>query len=173
MKTCAKCEETKPLSEYYQRSANADRVLSTCKTCRSAYKSARYAALKASGPLVDVTHKVCARCCVDKPAAEFYVNHSKTDGLRSNCSLCTREQQLLSRYGLTIADYDAMFDAQGGCCAICAVAEVDAAMGRFHVDHCHTSGEVRGLLCHNCNTGLGKFKDDINALAAAITYLES
>jgi hypothetical protein len=48
----------------------------------------------------------------------------------------------------------------------------EVAKGRLHVDHCHTSGKVRGLLCHNCNLALGLLKDKIEVLANLIVYLE-
>lgn len=70
-------------------------------------------------------------------------------------------------YGLTQDDFDRMFTAQDGTCAICR--------GAFNrtpcIDHCHATGLVRGLLCDGCNRGLGYFKEDGAALARAITYL--
>jgi hypothetical protein len=73
--------------------------------------------------------------------------------------------QLKAKYGITDEDYDAMAEAQGYRCAIC---ESDAP---FVVDHCHQTGRVRGLLCHNCNVGLGHFKDNPQILTAALQYL--
>lgn len=61
--------------------------------------------------------------------------------------------------------------SQQGRCAICGVLEAEASRGRFHLDHDHDSMAVRGLLCGNCNTGLGHFKDDPSRLRAAIKYL--
>jgi hypothetical protein len=61
-------------------------------------------------------------------------------------------------YGITIADYDRMFDEQNGLCAVCGS---DKALGRgrrFHVDHDHITGKVRGLLCHLCNTAIGRIE---------------
>ena len=173
MKTCTKCEETNPLSEYSKHTTTADKLQSYCKACCATANRKRYLAHKAAGPSVVVTHKVCSSCDVDKPATEFSTRPTSSDGLRHICSVCKRESELLRKYGLTLADYDAMFDAQGGCCAICQVAEVDAVKGRFNVDHCHTTGTVRGLLCHRCNTSLGLMNDDTTALAAAINYLET
>lgn len=65
-----------------------------------------------------------------------------------------RERHLRYVYGITTADYDRMLAEQGGCCAICGTAEVGAARRYFHVDHDHTTGRVRGLLCVKCNTSL-------------------
>lgn len=81
-----------------------------------------------------------------------------------------REQHLKSRYGLDLKAYDALLEAQGGCCAICRCSK-PGGRGTWHVDHDHKTDKVRGLLCHDCNTGLGKFKDDPEILKLAIVYL--
>jgi hypothetical protein len=64
-------------------------------------------------------------------------------------------------------------EAQDGKCAICGVAEAYAPRKRLAVDHDHRTGAIRGLLCGNCNAGLGQFKDSPELLAAAIRYLEA
>jgi hypothetical protein len=64
-----------------------------------------------------------------------------------------------------------MFATQGGVCAICSAPD-ESLKKRLCVDHCHTTGAVRGLLCDNCNTALGKFRDNADTLRRAITYLE-
>lgn len=72
-----------------------------------------------------------------------------------------------------------MHAAQGGRCAICRtpvanILEYDGdARLSTHVDHCHTTGAVRGILCRDCNTGLGGFRDDPERLRAAMAYLET
>ena len=78
-----------------------------------------------------------------------------------------RRQEL--RYGISTADYDALLARQGGACAICR----RKSDRRLQVDHCHTTKEVRGLLCNNCNTTLGRCRDDPDILRAAIAYLEA
>jgi hypothetical protein len=76
----------------------------------------------------------------------------------------------LRDYGLTEEDYLAMLEAQGRKCAICGDEHSDGETS-MPVDHCHDSGRVRGLLCRNCNVGLGMFKDSIDRLTAAANYL--
>lgn len=80
------------------------------------------------------------------------------------------EERLVKMYGITLSDYDEMLEVQGGICAICGT-EDPKGRGRFHVDHDHNTGAVRGLLCHGCNTSLGHFKDDEDKLLAAVDYL--
>lgn len=74
-----------------------------------------------------------------------------------------------AKYGITKAEYEALLDEQRGCCVICG----ECLMYELRVDHDHETGEIRGLLCANCNAGLGMFKEDISNLAAAIDYLNS
>jgi hypothetical protein len=80
------------------------------------------------------------------------------------------QSSLKRLYGLTPQDVEAMSTRQGGLCAICALPFPDTK--RRHVDHCHTTGRVRGLLCSSCNLALGKFRDDPALLRRAAEYLE-
>lgn len=81
-----------------------------------------------------------------------------------------RATQLKYRFGITVEDYDMILLTQKGCCAICGT-DNPGGRGRFHVDHNHETGRVRGLLCHYCNVSLGGFKDSPAILARAIEYL--
>ena len=85
----------------------------------------------------------------------------------------TRERHLIRKYKVTLADYARMLAAQGGACAICGLPEAKAYKGALHVDHCHATGAVRGLLCRGCNHVLGHLKDDPALLKRAIQYLAS
>lgn len=76
-------------------------------------------------------------------------------------------------YGLSQTEYEALLTAQGGKCAICGTSDWPGKDHRPHVDHCHETGRVRGLLCDFCNRGLGMFSDDPARLRAAAVYLES
>ena len=73
------------------------------------------------------------------------------------------------RYGLTREQYDAMIEEQGNKCRICGVEFGDRHT--IHIDHSHTTGKVRGLLCCNCNKALGNVKDSIDILQGMIKYL--
>ncbi len=77
----------------------------------------------------------------------------------------------LKKYGLTEAAYNAMLAEQGGVCGICRRARLQAGY-KLAVDHCHTTGKVRGILCTNCNTAIGKMRESPTLLRAAADYLE-
>ena len=81
-----------------------------------------------------------------------------------------RAYDLKRRYGITIEEYDQMLEDQGHRCKICRTDE-PGGKGRFHLDHCHSTGKIRGLLCSSCNHGLGHFKDNVLLLEQAIRYL--
>lgn len=91
------------------------------------------------------------------------------DRLRKRAKYQTRRDTILkNRYGIMEFDYDQIFKKQGGVCAIC---KSPPGAKRLDVDHCHTTKRLRGLLCNNCNRGLGHFKDNRAYLEKAITYL--
>ncbi len=120
--------------------------------------------------------KRCADCKKYKPVSEFPRNKNCKDGFHSYCKECnnarsresrerlhgsSRHYHLKHRYGIGADDFDALVAEQGGVCAICGKEAPE------HVDHSHDSGAVRGILCFNCNGGLGQFKDSIDSLLSA------
>lgn len=115
----------------------------------------------ACGKEFEKTHglqKFCNRKCKDK------YNPTKLDkeyGRAINYKLC---------YGITIEDYNRMFEEQGGCCKICKRHQSEFKK-RLHVDHCHKTKRVRGLLCFGCNIALGKINDNPAIIEAMLEYL--
>lgn len=80
-----------------------------------------------------------------------------------------REQALKSKYGLSLEQFEELLKRQNNCCAICR--ERFLSTKDTHVDHCHKTKKIRGLLCYRCNHGLGKFKDNVRNLIRAAGYL--
>jgi hypothetical protein len=133
--------------------------------------------------------KTCKRCFELKPVTEFCKNKRSKDGLYSYCRPCSNDKtkafysqlsdekkdeynhrgNLKKKFGISPQDYSAMLSKQDGVCAVCK--KPDSEGKRLAVDHCHNTGKIRGLLCGHCNTGLGKFFDNITYLTDAINYL--
>ncbi len=87
-----------------------------------------------------------------------------------------KDRMLQYCYGISVEQYSQMLEEQNGCCAIClnpetAMNQKTKTLRSLAVDHNHQNGQVRGLLCSNCNMAIGKFKDDISRLQNAIQYL--
>lgn len=82
-----------------------------------------------------------------------------------------RNGRLKSAYGIDATDHADLMAIQGGRCAICGYSDMSNTKMFPVVDHCHTTGAIRGILCSNCNQGIGKFKDNPKLLFAAIAYL--
>jgi hypothetical protein len=138
--------------------------------------------------------KTCSKCNADKPESEFYTYTSRdkhlTGGLHARCKRCehdarashrkanpqkaadnARKCKLKKVYGISVEQWEQMSVSQNGVCAICKGKSKDGR--RLHVDHCHASGKVRGLLCHDCNRGLGMFQDNTIFLQNAKEYLDN
>ncbi len=136
--------------------------------------------------------KQCNSCGESKPLSEYYNHRKGRDGKYSFCRECAcakskdsyrqdragalkraRTHCLKMRYGISDEQYAEMERKQNGCCAICGGLPIIGRSRRYlDVDHCHETGEVRGLLCHPCNTGLGGFRDNPDRMRKAIEYLE-
>lgn len=127
--------------------------------------------------------KLCYRCNVVKPFSEFTKRKNLSPGkpakpgtaaaYQANCKACRKAidyERNIRRYGITVAEFDAMLAAQEMRCAICRT-EVKPDT-RLHIDHCHTSGKVRGLLCSPCNLFIGMAEDDSDILRRAAEYLD-
>ena len=127
--------------------------------------------------------KFCSRCGEIKTIEEYWEARGRTDGRQAWCKPCSvaalRESNLKTKYGLTREQYDEILKTQGNGCAVCGSVDSnqkpyggDGKSFELHVDHCHESGKVRGILCSSCNSGLGRFKDDPALLLNAINYLQ-
>lgn len=103
----------------------------------------------------------------DPKKLAYMREYSKRESTRAR----GRNRNLLSLYGITSADFDAMAAAQGGRCAICDEVPTYGVGRRLHVDHCHTTGKIRQLLCSYCNVAIGSLRDRIDILQRAIDYL--
>lgn len=94
-------------------------------------------------------------------------NPEKAQEYRSRQTLKSR----CKRRGISVEQYHAMLTAQGGVCKICKTSDT-GTRADWHIDHCHATGRVRGLLCHHCNTALGHVEDRVEVLKAMIAYLK-
>ena len=133
--------------------------------------------------------KVCTKCKEEKPLGEFRIRVSRgNDARHSWCKSCVkgtnkdrstdkeREYKLKYNFGITMLEYDRMLKDQGSVCKICGNPEVaksnSGVTKRLAVDHCHDTGKIRGLLCQDCNIGIGKLKDNPVLLQKAMDYLK-
>ena len=125
--------------------------------------------------------KLCTKCKKTKPLTEFSKSKKEKQYVQYRCKECNkvyREQRkehvkdyhLRRSFGLSLADYQKMFDEQQGVCKICNESDINNK--KLAVDHCHTTGKIRGLLCGSCNRGLGYFRDNEDLLIKAATYLK-
>lgn len=128
--------------------------------------------------------KVCRICETEKYMDEFHKSNVNSDGRDSRCKTCRksmaaqryadgpdRERHLMKTYGITLVEYDELLESQAGGCAICGVSS-DKIGRRLAVDHDHSTDEVRGLLCTQCNTMLGQSGDRPEILRLGAQYLE-
>ena len=99
------------------------------------------------------------------------LNYFKEYAKRPEAKTRWFELHLKRHYGLTTHEFNRLNDLQKGCCAICGKENWTQKSGRLCVDHDHDTGKVRGLLCQQCNVGLGSFEDSPSFLEGAIAYL--
>lgn len=123
----------------------------------------------------------CNSCLQEFPLSEFNKRKASPDGLELFCRTCSKkkakkqyqktgkDRHLTKTFKIDAKQYSEMLEKQKGLCAICHRPETGKALA---VDHCHHTGIVRGLLCQNCNTALGKFQDNADRLRKAALYLE-
>lgn len=134
--------------------------------------------------------KLCPKCQTNKPNASFHKNKAKANGLSSYCKECNGARQLVwkkknpvnvgdnqrryalkRQYGITIEQYDELLEKQNGNCAICQRHHTEFKK-RLAVEHCHSTGAIRGLCCTYCNRGLSAYHDKPEFFRRAADYLE-
>ena len=121
--------------------------------------------------------KQCTLCNEEKPLTEFNKNSRYREGYYKHCKKCHytvygRPRHFVYSYGLTEEDFNTLLKKQEYKCFCCSKEHKEHKSERLFVDHCHTTGKIRGLLCHHCNFALGAAKDNIETLKNLIKYLE-
>ena len=131
--------------------------------------------------------KICNSCKVERPLSWFYKNRNTRLGQCKEClyikektyrntsegATAKRNSALLRKYNIDYTVYEQMFNDQNESCLICK-CKIKLAGNKSvvaHVDHCHTTGKVRGLLCCYCNSVLGVYNEDTEVFQRAIDYL--
>jgi hypothetical protein len=128
-----------------------------CKKCKTDKKDSLF-----FGERSGRKYSTCYDC--RKKKREEYVQENRDIVLR-----CTRNNNIKRRHGISLDDYLRLLSAQGNVCAICGKT---LTFGRaVHLDHCHLTGKKRGVLCFNCNTGIGHFNDSAELIYKAYQYL--
>jgi hypothetical protein len=169
MKPCCRCNER-------PRAVSATgKVRSYCGDCDRA-KQARYRETQPKRPRTPI----CPRCGERERVGRGYCRpcaNKYAKGWRSRNGDHSREYQRVwqrtKKYGLTLEELEAMYEAQDESCAICSRHIVlFGGQGGAHVDHCHRTRKVRALLCGSCNTAIGKLRDDPHLIRKAADYVE-
>jgi hypothetical protein len=146
--------------------------MNSCETCgvslinRRPY--ARFCRPECRSSYVPVVGKHLKKC--ETCGSEYWAGKRDSRFCKPICSPAHQRwfnHHRYKRYGWTAEQYEKQLASQGGSCAICQEIKIGLI-----VDHSHTSGHVRGLLCNRCNMVLGRFKDDLEFLKKAIKYLE-
>jgi len=147
-KICTECKKNVPLEMFYSRGISKRNP---------------------SKLLLESVCKICKRKRAITWAKENPTKNSKhTKAFRKRNPNYGRLYNIKRLYGLTEDVYNQMLEEQNNECGIC---HDELKEGKIHIDHCHSTDKVRGILCSQCNPALGSFKDDVNILQAAIDYL--
>ena len=160
-KDCFKCGKEKLVSDFYKDITKKDGLSSYCAECSRKAKKVYYEQNK---------ERLLKKQRKDrKQNPKKYKEYDKIHYKKYKKQYI--ERSLKKNYGLTLDDYNKMFNEQQGCCAICGIHQSELKRA-LDTDHNHKNGQIRQLLCNSCNRLLGHSKENIEILKLAIKYLE-
>lgn len=146
MKRCTKCFISKPKKDYHLRGDGKRR--NDCRDCVRLY---------------GIKYREKNKKLIKRKKREY---HKENPHIK-------RRSYLKLEYGLTLEDYDKLLKSQNGLCKICNADNPNCEQHKhLYIDHCHSTGKVRGLLCGRCNSAIGHMKDNIEYFEKAIEYLK-
>lgn len=170
MKRCSICRESLPLTNFGKSSKNNGIYLSYCKECHcknTAKLQQKYRERNKNREVHNHIKKFCPQCKEWKKRTKdnWRRNSSCKDGLQAYCKKCSDIHIKTSIYKISPEEYNKLIK-ENNKCKICGVILEEAC-----IDHCHKKGNVRGILCHSCNTGIGYLKDNPYIMFRAIKYI--
>lgn len=152
-KKCGHCKNVFNHSNFHKCKSRGDGLSSWCKTC-DAKKAKEY---RKKPGYMDKSSK----------RSKNWLNNNP-----DKAKIIRRRSYIKWKYGIGLEELDRLHKKQSGLCAICGSKDPGPPGFCLHVDHNHTTGEVRGLLCSSCNFGIGNFGDSVSNLLCAIEYLK-
>ncbi|QZE11266.1 HNH endonuclease [Streptomyces phage Forrest] len=140
------------------------------KRCRKCNRTPEETPFPKHPKFKDGLDSICKGCKAERQRNNYNQNRERIlSGQKSRYHESGgRKYDLKRKFNMTLDEYNLMESKQNGVCAICGGRDEDVSLA---VDHCHSTGIVRGLLCRKCNMGLGYFDDDIEKMTKAIAYL--
>lgn len=166
LKTCKSCNLEKDLSEFYKDKSKKDGYQWKCKVCKKSENNAWYHTNKDN---YNISRK--------SPSKRIRATELKRLSVKKKLeedSNYIKKNNLKNTYGITISQYEELFTNAENKCQICGISSDESYTreGRnLCIDHCHKTGIIRGILCNQCNSALGKFRDSEELLLKAIEYL--
>ena len=195
LKRCSKCAESKPLTCFGGDKSRPDLLSCWCRVCNAEsarrYRNspsgrAKMRALvkrwRADNPEKTRSAKMRAKERQKARAAEdpeywskIYASQrvqrrAQHRNMVARTPNYYRTVRLRERYGMTISEWDALFESQGKACAICSTTESGSRNG-WDTDHCHDTGKVRGILCNHCNVALGRIRECSTIAVSMLEYI--
>lgn len=165
---CTKCKETKSEDKFSSDKLKRNGYCSQCRECKNIY-SKQYGEDNKILRLAKAKKRYAANPEINKKKSSDWKNTKRKDPIAWKAYV--KNHELYNTFGITLDQYNQMFDNQNGCCQICSEHQIKFKRA-LSVDHNHDTGEVRGLLCSRCNTGIGQLRDSIELLEKAIVYLK-
>lgn len=177
LKHCPKCDQWLEFDNFSKQSNRKSGLNTYCRICGEEKRKERFDSMSKEKLSEHYKH------CNERKKEAYSKNRESILEKRKEIYKDSKYKDkyafksLNRRYGITEQKYLEMFTKQSGLCAICKKSEIDSfkkdgPIKRLSVDHDHTTGKVRGLLCGQCNHGLGNFKDNIELIEKAKLYLE-
>jgi hypothetical protein len=173
-KFCNKCQAKKPITDFARNKRTPDGKQAHCKVCNKKYRDANEDKISEYRTQYREIHKDKYR-----EYARIYYQENKKK-LQAQCKEYRNDpeikkrrlaREIQKRYGISLQEYEELKAIQNNKCAICGGVQTKGK--RWCIDHCHETGEVRGLLCDGCNLGLGLMGDNKEGLLRALAYLEN
>jgi Rps23 Pro-64 3,4-dihydroxylase Tpa1-like proline 4-hydroxylase len=178
MKTCTKCGKTKPLIDFNKHAGRKDGYADRCKVClcedrKIYYSKNKEQIIEQQKEYKKLNEQICKERSLKyrertreqaKQRAKTWYSQNKERAKKTN------RKNKLKQYGLTVDQYNQLIENQNNSCLICKKEFSEQI--KSHIDHCHASGKVRGILCQKCNQGIGLFYESLESLQSAIEYLK-
>ena len=152
-KVCSKCKQEKNINKFYKKKINKDGLTYECNECHKKYYKTYYLKNKEE---INIKRK------------PYFIEYAKLN--KNKKRKYNKNYHLKRRYGISAIQFEELLKKQNYKCSIC---KTNLNNIKQCVDHCHTTEQIRGILCDNCNVGLGKFKDNEAIMLNALQYIKS